>query len=340
MKRKYVIRGLWAVAVLLLLAFLALVFLFWVWRQPLSFPAQPYLLTVPKGASLNHVAAMLTQDGVLKHPWQLTLLARAQREATAIKAGRYRFEETETVESLLQKLVDGATVPVAITIAEGSTFADLKRMLRERPEVANTVLDESDEKILQAIGATETSPEGLFFPDTYYIAVGNDDVSVLKMSYQMMQARLNDGWEKRQEGLPLASPYEALILASIVEKETGMASDRPLVASVLINRLKLGMRLQVDPSVIYGLERFDGSLRRSDLTTDTPYNTYTRSGLPPTPIALVSQASLDAVLQPADTKYLYFVSRKDGSGSSEFSEDLGNHNRAVHRFIKKRQNHP
>jgi len=340
MKRKYVIRGLWAVAVLLLLAFLGLEFLLWVWRQPLTFPTQPYLMTIPKGASLHSVAAMLTQDGVLKHSWQLTMLARAERETTAIKAGRYRFEETETTETLLQKLVDGVTVPVAITIAEGSTFADLKRVLRERPEVINTVLDESDEDILQAIGATESSPEGLFFPDTYYIAVGNDDVSVLKMAYQTMRARLNDGWEKRQEGLPLASPYEALILASIVEKETGMASDRPLVASVLINRLKLGMRLQVDPSVIYGLERFGGSLRRSDLTTDTPYNTYTRSGLPPTPIALASQASLDAVLQPADTKYLYFVSRKDGSGSSEFSEDLNNHNRAVHRFIKKRRKQP
>ncbi|MDR2711018.1 MAG: endolytic transglycosylase MltG [Burkholderiales bacterium] len=333
MKKRYVIRGL---AALILLALLGVALLAWVWRQPLPLPSQPYMLTVPKGATLNQVAAMLARDGVLKHPWQLTLPARAQGNATAIKAGRYRFEGEVTLAALLQKLVGGVTAPVVITIAEGSTFADLKRLLRDQPDVVNTLLDASDAQILEALGATEASPEGLFFSDTYYVTVGSDDLAMLKTAYQTMQTRLNDGWAKRQPGLPLASPYEALILASIVEKETGMVNDRPLVASVLVNRLKLGMRLQADPTVIYGLgARFDGNLHRRDLDADTPYNTYTRAGLPPTPIASVSQASLDAVLQPPNTKYLYFVSRRDGSGSSEFSETLDEHNRAVTRYLLK-----
>jgi UPF0755 protein len=334
-KKACVTRGLWAVAAL---ALLGLALLAWAWRQPLPLPAQPYLLAVPKGATLNQVAAMLTRDGVLRHPWQLTVPARMQGQAAAIKAGRYRFEGDVTVTTLLQKLVSGITVPVVVTITEGSTFADLKRLLRDQPDIVNTMLDAPDAKILQAIGTSEAWPEGLFFPDTYHIAVGSDDITMLKTAYQALQTRLSDSWAKRQEGLPLASPYEALILASIVEKETGIASDRPLVASVFINRLKVGMRLQADPTVIYGLgARFDGNLRRRDLDTDTPYNTYTRAGLPPTPIALVSQASLDAVLQPPRTKYLYFVSRNDGSGSSEFSETLDRHNQAVARYILKRR---
>lgn len=327
-------RGIVVAAVL---GMLGAALLAWAWLQPLLLPAQPYLLTVPKGATLNQVAAILTRDGVLKHPWQLTLPARAQGRAAAIKAGRYHLDGEVTVTTLLQRLVDGVTVPIVVTITEGSTFADLKRLLREQPDVINTVLDAPDAQILQAIGAPETSPEGLFFPETYHIAAGSDDVAVLKMAYQALQTRLNDGWAKRQEGLPLASPYEVLILASIVEKETGAASDRPLIASVLINRLRIGMRLQADPTVIYGLgARFDGNLRRRDLEADTPYNTYTRAGLPPTPIALVSQASLEAVLQPPATKYLYFVSRNDGSGRSEFSETLDRHNQAVARYLLKR----
>ncbi|MDR2016385.1 MAG: endolytic transglycosylase MltG [Burkholderiales bacterium] len=320
------------------LALSGLTLLAWVWLQPLPLPTQPYLLTVPKGAALNQVAATLTRDGVLRHPWQLTLPARAQGQAAAIKAGRYRFEGEVSVTALLQQLVDGVTVPIVVTITEGSTFADLRQLLRDHPDIVNTILDVPDAQILQTIGTLETLAEGLFFPETYYIAAGSDDLVVLKTAYQMLQARLNDAWAKRQEGLPLTSPYEALILASIVEKETGIASDRPLVASVFINRLRIGMRLQADPTVIYGMgARFDGKLRRRDLEADTPYNTYTRAGLPPTPIALVSQASLDAVLQPPSTKYLYFVSRNDGSGSSEFSETLDKHNRAVARYILKRR---
>jgi UPF0755 protein len=335
MKKAYVI---WCSVAVVALALLGLALLAWLWLQPLPMPAQPYLLTVPKGASLNQVAATLTRDGVLRHPWQLTLPARARGEAASIKAGRYLFEGEMTVTALLQKLVDGVTVPVVVMIAEGSTFADVKRLLRDQPDVVNTVLDAPNAHILQVVGASERSPEGLFFPDTYHVAIDSDDVAVLRTAYRALQTRLNDSWAKRQEGLPLASPYEALILASIVEKETGLAADRPLVASVFINRLRIGMRLQADPTVIFGMgESFNQRLRRRDLEADTPYNTYTRAGLPPTPIAMVSQASLDAVLNPLSTKYFYFVSRNDGSGQSEFSETLEQHNRAVARYILKRR---
>jgi UPF0755 protein len=186
---------------------------------------------------------------------------------------------------------------------------------------------------MQKIGASEPQPEGMFFPDTYFFASGSTDTALLARAYRTMQERLAAAWAARAPGLPLASPYEALTLASIVEKETGRAADRPLIAAVFINRLQQGMRLQTDPAVIYGLgERFDGNLRKRDLDADQPFNMYTRDGLPPTPIALPSQASLDAVLHPPSTPYLYFVAR--GDGSSEFSSSLEDHNRAVAKYQK------
>jgi UPF0755 protein len=190
-----------------------------------------------------------------------------------------------------------------------------------------------DAVLMQKIGAAESLPEGWFFPETYFFVNGTTDASLLVRAYRLMQERLATAWSARAPGLPLATPYEALILASIVEKETGRPADRPLIAAVLINRMRQGMRLQVDPTVIYGLgERFDGNLRRRDLDTDQPFNTYTRDGLPPTPIAMPSQASLDAVLHPPSTPYLYFVAR--GDGSSEFSANIEDHNRAVAKYQK------
>jgi len=190
-----------------------------------------------------------------------------------------------------------------------------------------------DTELMPKIGATAALPEGWFFPDTYFFAAGSTDASILTRANRMMQDRLALAWAAREPGLPLATPEQALILASIVEKETGRAADRPLIAAVFINRLRQGMRLQTDPTVIYGLgERFDGNLRRRDLDTDQPFNTYTRDGLPPTPIAMPSQASLDAVLHPPASTYLYFVAR--GNGSSEFSSNLADHNRAVAKYQK------
>ncbi|HEY3583311.1 MAG TPA: endolytic transglycosylase MltG, partial [Casimicrobiaceae bacterium] len=191
----------------------------------------------------------------------------------------------------------------------------------------------SDTELLARLGAAEPAPEGLFFPDTYYFAAGSSDLAVLQRAHRALEQRLASAWARRAPNLPLGSAYEALILASIVEKETGRAQDRPLVASVFINRLARGMRLQTDPAVIYGMgERFDGNLKKRDLEADSAYNTYVRTGLPPTPIALPSQASLDAVVNPPATPYLYFVSR--GDGTSQFSATLIEHNRAVAKYQK------
>jgi UPF0755 protein len=263
----------------------------------------------------------------------LTGRARLRGVDRSIKAGSYAIEAPTTLPQLLAKLTQGDVSQTSLIIVEGASFADVKRALRAHPEVRQTVLELPDTELMSRLGVTEKSPEGLFFPDTYFFAAGTADVAVLQRSYRALESRLDAAWKQRAPDLPLASPYEALILASIVEKETGRAVDRPLIASVFINRLRRGMRLQTDPTVIYGMgTKFDGNLRKHDLETDTPWNTYTRDGLPPTPIALPSQASIDAVLAPPATEYLYFVSR--GDGTSHFSSNLVEHNRAVNKFQK------
>lgn len=317
----------------LLLAAAVVLWFFWALKQPLDIP-ENYVLEVSKGATLTQIAHKLVEDSILPHHFFVTLPARFKKEQYTIKAGRYQLANGITIADALEKLVVGAVIPVTVTFAEGIRFEEFKHVLRNTPEIVNTALDLSDNEILRMVGASETSPEGLFFPDTYHIAAGSSDISLLKSAYQEMQARLNAAWEKRRKDLPLASPYEALILASIVEKETGHGEDRSLIASVFVNRLKKGMRLQADPTVIYGMgSHYQGKIRRRDLDTDTPYNTYTRDGLPPTPIASVSQASLDAVMQAPKTKYLYFVAHGDKSGVSVFSETLNEHNQAVRKHI-------
>jgi len=301
------------------------------YRKPLPLPRSPYDFEVRSGASLGSVARALAADGVVPHPVVLTALARVKRVDRTIKAGSYEVEQGITLAGLLAKLTQGDVSQTAITIVEGTTFSQLKRALSDNPDVAHHLDGVSDADLLARIGASESAPEGLFFPDTYYFAVGSSDIAVLKRAYRALHARLDAAWSRRAPNLPLSSPYEALVLASLVEKETGRAEDRPLVASVFINRLARGMRLQTDPAVIYGIgERFDGNLRKRDLEDDSPYNTYVRSGLPPTPIALPSQASLDVVVNPPATPYLYFVSR--GDGTSEFSANLIEHNRAVSKY--------
>ncbi|MBS0318907.1 MAG: endolytic transglycosylase MltG [Proteobacteria bacterium] len=299
--------------------------------EPLPLPHSPYDFEVRPGATLASVARELTFDGVLAHPALLTLYARARRVDRAIKAGSYEIVAGVTLPQLLAKLTQGDVAQTSITITEGTTFADLKRALREHPGVVNTVLDLPDGEIAARLGLDPPAPEGQFFPDTYYFAQHTPDVQLLKRLHAALETRLVRAWNARAADVPLATPYQALVLASIVEKETGTRTDRPLVASVFVNRLRKGMRLQTDPTVIYGLgPAFDGNLRRRDLEADTPYNTYTRDGLPPTPIALPSQASIDAVMHPSPTPYLYFVAR--GDGTSKFSETLIEHNRAVARY--------
>jgi UPF0755 protein len=303
----------------------------WITRHPLPLPEQPFTFTVRSGESLRAVARELTAAGLLPADWMLVALARLQRADRTIKAGNYELPAGTTLSGLLAKLTQGDVTQTSFTIVEGWSWRDLREALRGEPDVAKTVLELPEAEIMRAIGASESQPEGWFFPDTYFFAAGATDVSLLKRAHRAMRERLDAAWANRAPGLPLGSPYEALVLASIVEKETGHAADRPLIASVLENRLQHGMRLQADPTVIYGIgERFDGNLTRRDLDSDTAYNTYQRDGLPPTPIALPSQASLDAVLHPPSTPYLYFVSR--GDGSSEFSASLADHNRAVAKY--------
>ena len=321
-----------AVAILLC-AIGAAAFAWWTLQKPLALPQSPFEFEVKPGMSLSAVAHELQAADVLPQSWPMIALARFQGVDRAIKAGSYEIETGITLRQLLGRLTQGDATQASFAIIEGSTFAQVRRALRDGGQVRNTVLDLPDAELMARLGVPGQGAEGRFFPDTYFFAAGSNDLAVLRRAHDAMTGRLAAAWEKRADGLPLASPDEALILASIVEKETGRPVDRPLIASVFINRLKQGMRLQTDPTVIYGMgDKFDGNLRRRDLDTDTPWNTYTRDGLPPTPIALPSQASLDAVLHPPPTDYLYFVAR--GDGSSQFSSNLADHNRAVAKFQK------
>jgi len=305
------------------------------WRlaQPLVLPASPFVFDVKPGQTLKAVARELAAAKVLDTQWPLVALARLRGVDRAIKAGNYEIEQGVTLPGLLDQLTQGTVTQTSLTIVEGSTFAEVRRQLADDSDIVKPDPPLPDGELMAKLGAPGTAPEGWFFPETYFFATGASDVAVLGRAFRLMRARLDAAWARRAQDLPLKDPYEALILASIVEKETGRSADRPLIASVLVNRLRAGMRLQADPTVIYGMgARFDGNLRKSDLETDTPYNTYMRDGLPPTPIALPSQASLDAVTRPPQTAYLYFVAR--GDGTSEFSTSLADHNRAVAKFQK------
>jgi UPF0755 protein len=303
------------------------------YTEPLNVPGSTFAFDVRPGATLAGVARDLGAAGVLPHPITLVGLARMRGVDRNIKAGSYEIEAGTTLPRLLAKLTQGDVTQRAIVVVEGTTFADLRRVLRASPDVKNTVLDLPDAELMTKLGAQSGAAEGMFFPDTYFFAAGSSDVAILDRARKAMTSRLDAAWAQRATDLPFANAYDALILASIVEKETGKAVDRPLIASVFVNRLRKGMRLQSDPTVIYGMgARFDGDLKKRDLEADTPYNTYTREGLPPTPIALPSQASIDAVLNPPPTDYLFFVAR--GDGTSKFSATLLEHNRAVSRYQK------
>jgi len=306
----------------------------WWLAQPLRLPASPFEFDVKPGATLRAVARELAAERVLPSDLPLVALARWRGVDRTIKAGNYEILAGITLPLLLDKLTQGDVTQVALTIVEGTTFAELKAALAANPSVARIAIELPDAQLMARIGATDSRPEGWFFPETYFFAAGSTDAAVLARAHRLMQHRLDAAWAKRAPDSPLNTPYEALVLASIVEKETGRPADRPLVASVLVNRLRAGMRLQADPTVIYGLgAAFDGNLRKRDLEADAPYNTYVREGLPPTPIALPSAASLEAAVNPPRTEYLYFVSR--GDGTSVFSSNLADHNRAVAKFQKR-----
>lgn len=299
--------------------------------RPLEPPRLPFDFTVKSGASLKTVSRQLSDEGLLAEPYGFWLLARALGRASQLQAGTYRLERAVTPLELLDKLANGDVLPVEVAFVEGTTFRQWLAALAKHPGVKQTLAGKSEAEIRSALGVEESSLEGLFFPDTYRFVAGTPDVEILRRAHGAMKKRLAQAWEARAPDLPLATAYEALILASIIEKETGQRGERPVIASVFVNRLRLGMRLQTDPTVIYGLGAgFDGNLRKRDLVTDTAFNTYTRDGLPPTPIAMPGAASIEAALHPEATPFLYFVGR--GDGTHQFSRTLEEHNRAVARY--------
>ena len=296
-------------------------------------------VTIAPGSSIRAIGAQLEAAGVPVRPLLLTLLARVEGRATRLQAGTYAVTPSITPEQLLDKMESGDVVRIQLVVPEGWTFTQMRALISNHPDIKQTARAMSDAELLAAIGAGYASPEGLFFPDTYTFTRGTTDLDLFKRAYRAQQKRLGDAWAARAPDLPFATPYEALTLASIVEKETGRVEDRPQVAAVFVNRLKRGMLLQTDPTVIYGMgARYDGNLRKADLVTDTPYNTYVRAGLPPSPIALVGAAALTAVLNPPRSDALYFVAR--GDGSSEFSGTLLDHNRAVDRYQRRGAQRP
>lgn len=308
----------------------------WFAWQPVALRESPLDFTIEPGSTMKQVARQVADAGIDVEPFALVMLARVTRKANWIKAGSYEVEAGLTPLALLAKLTRGDVTQAELALIEGWNFRQFRAALDRHPDLRHDTVGLSDTEILQRLGVDASHPEGLFFPDTYLFARRSSDLDVLRRAYHNQQNLLTREWTRRAGGLPYRDPYEALIMASIVEKETGQAADRPMVASVFVNRLCSGMLLQTDPTVIYGLGAdFDGDIKKRDLLADTPYNTYIRRGLPPTPIAMPGTAALRAALNPPATDYLYFVAR--GDGSSAFSRNLDEHNRAVARYIRKRQ---
>lgn len=305
--------------------------LWWWANQPLSLRTSPLDFRIATGSSLRSAITQMRESGIEVEPGLLALLARLNRADTAIKAGSYAVKDGITPIRLLDKLLKGKVTQGELTLVEGWTFRQWRARLDKHPDLKHELLELSEAQIIEKLGLNVAGLEGQLFPDTYLFDKQSSDLELLARAQRAMQRKLDAEWAGRAAGLPYKTPNDALIMASIVEKETGRDSDRELVAAVFVNRLRKGMLLQTDPTVIYGIgEKFDGNLRKRDLLTDTPYNTYIRSGLPPTPIAMPGQASIRAALNPAPSDVIYFVAR--GDGSSEFSRTLDEHNRAVNKY--------
>ena len=296
------------------------------------------IITVKRGDTLATLNRELIRRGVISgSDWVLPLYARLNPQAANIKAGDYRIDENATLPSLINDITNGKVVVYSVTVIEGKTFKDLRETLRQTAGLEHTLNNKTDAEVATLLNL-QGNPEGWFLPETYQFNRGTTDLDMLKRMYDEMQRTLEKAWASRAEGLPLATPYEALILASIIEKETGVAAERPLISGVFTRRLQKNMLLQTDPTVIYGAADYHGDLTRKHLQTDTPYNTYINKGLPPTPIALPGKASIEAALHPADGDSLYFVA--DGTGGHTFSATYEEHQQAVADYLKKQQHKP
>lgn len=321
-------RSLLSSVALALLAVMVMVigYGYWAGTRPLDPGTASYVIA--PGSGVSQLAQQLVDRGVIDEPYTLMAWAYAKGYTRNIKAGEYRFEPGISLQQLLRQTVDGKVIQYGLTFIEGWTFRQLRAALQSAPKLAQTLATKNHQQVMELVVTSPQHFEGRFYPDTYFYTQGTSDLDILRQAHRRMQERLAHEWENRPLDTPLRSPKEALVLASIIEKETGRPDERHLISAVFHNRLKRGMRLQTDPTVIYGLgEDFDGNLTREHIQTETPYNTYVHKGLPPTPIAMPGGDAIHAALHPTDTTALYFVAR--GDGSHEFSSTLEAHNRAV-----------
>ena len=302
------------------------------WSQQPIISADPLVpFAILPGSGAHAAGQQMANAGVPMQPLLFNLLTRLTFKSAKLKAGSYELKPGTTPLGLIGQLVRGDFAQDTLTIIEGWSFRQMRQAMAINPGLKHDTANLSDSELMAKVAPEFTHPEGLFFPDTYLFPKGSSDLQIYKQAYGEMMSHLTVAWNKRDPALPYKTPYEALTMASIVEKETGQKSERGMIAAVFVNRLRLGMLLQTDPTVIYGMgSKYDGKIRKKDLETDTPYNTYTRAGLPPTPIALPGKQSLAAALAPDKTSALYFVSR--GNGTSQFSENLIDHNRAVNQY--------
>ena len=320
---------------------------FWGYQKLTSFVHTPVnvtqdqLLTIERGTTGSKLAALLEQENILEHADLLPWLLKLQPQLNKVKAGTYSLTGVKTLQDLLDMINSGKEAQFSVKFIEGKTFKEWRKNLENAPHLKQTLQGKSDKEIMALLDIPAVAKavyewnnmEGWLYPDTYNYTPNSTDLELLKRSATRLQKALDKAWNERDENLPLADPYQMLILASIVEKETGIAAERPQVASVFINRLKANMKLQTDPTVIYGMgERYTGNIRKKDLETMTPYNTYMIEGLPPTPIAMVSESALQAVAHPAKTDFYYFVA--DGSGGHKFTRNLNEHNKAVQEYLR------
>ena len=320
---------------------------FWGYQKLTSFVHTPVnvtqdqLLTIERGTTGSKLAALLEQENILEHADLLPWLLKLQPQLNKVKAGTYSLTGVKTLQDLLDMINSGKEAQFSVKFIEGKTFKEWRKNLENAPHLKQTLQGKTDKEIMALLDIPAVAKavyewnnmEGWLYPDTYNYTPNSTDLELLKRSATRLQKALDKAWNERDENLPLADPYQMLILASIVEKETAIASERPLVASVFINRLKANMKLQTDPTVIYGMgESYTGNIRKKDLETITPYNTYMIEGLPPTPIAMVSESALQAVAHPAKTDFYYFVA--DGSGGHKFTRNLNEHNKAMQEYLR------
>ncbi|WP_280546752.1 endolytic transglycosylase MltG [Halomonas sp. 11-S5] len=309
------------------------------WQSRLEAPIaleEPTLYEVPDGAGYHRVVSELTERGILVDAWAFRLLARLEPEALPrLRPGEYRLVPGMNGRELLSLLGSNEVVRYPLTVPEGWTFRQMRELLDAAPKLEHRTAGLSDAELMARLDREGRHPEGWFFPDTYQYRKGLSDLDILRQALERMEATLDEVWAGRDDDLPLESPYQALIMASLIERETGAPEERPEIAGVFMRRLERGMRLQTDPTVIYGMgERFDGNITRADLREATPYNTYVIEGMPPTPIALPGRAALEAAVQPEEGEALYFVAK--GDGTHHFSRTLREHNNAVNRYIRNR----